>query len=109
MCPTYVRPHRGMVLVPLATMFALDALQHLHFLWASTAFPGSVSGRCGYFYSRWQSGYFHELARGMFLALRSHLKGEFERAVSDPASARLHDAHIELYLMLVRASPTLHL
>ena len=52
-------------------------------------------------------GYFHEWARDMFLSLRGHLKQEFERVESDLASARLHDAHIELHLMLVRAFLTL--
>lgn len=32
---------------------------------------------------------------------------EFKRVENDPASARLRDAHIELYLMLVRASSPL--
>ena len=52
-------------------------------------------------------GHFLEWARDIILALRSHLKTEFTRVQGDPVSARPRDAHVELHLMLVRAtSPT---
>lgn len=54
-------------------------------------------------------GYFYEWARDMILALRGHLKQEFNRVEGDVASARLRDAHIELHMMLVRASLALFL
>ena len=47
--------------------------------------------------------HFLEWARDITLALRSHLKAEFKRVENGPVSTRLRDAHIELYLMLVRA------
>jgi hypothetical protein len=54
-------------------------------------------------------GYFYEWARDMILARRGHLKQEFNRVEGDVASARLRDAHIELHMMLVRASLALFL
>ena len=48
-------------------------------------------------------GRFFEWARDIILTLRSHLKAEFKRVENDLVSTRLRDAHIELYLMLVRA------
>ena len=69
---------------------------------------GGLSLRAPSYANLLSSGCLHEWAHNVFVALSGHLKQGSGQVESDPVSARLNDAHIDLYLMLAHASSILY-
>ena len=92
-----------------ACPFQIHGCRHIVSIHAEEPIRGGCGLRASSCANLSLSGHFLEWARDIVLALRNHLKAECERDENDLVSTRLRDAHIELYLMLVRALPPLSL